>query len=345
MIERAEHRRQTNGQATIFFLDEIHRFNKAQQDALLPAVEEGLLTLIGATTENPYFEVNSALLSRAQIYELRPLTAEQVAELLRRALQDPERGIADPPERARRRDRVPRRALRRRRARRIQRSRARLRNRAAPRRRGHDRARRGRDADEGDPLRQGRRQALRLHLGLDQGDARLRRRRVALLPGRDAGGRRGPAFHRAADDRPGLRGHRQRRSAGAVRSRSRRPRRSSTWGCPNARSTSARPPSTWRWRRSPTPATRRSRGRAPTCASRAPPILPRTFRTPTTPAPASWAAASATSIRMRFRRGSPTSRSCPRASRTAATTSRRSAGSRRPCRERLERLRQKRKGT
>lgn len=81
----------------MLFLDEIHRFNKAQQDALLPAVEEGLLTLIGATTENPYFEVNSALLSRCQVYELQPLDAAQVEELLRRALSDPERGLADPP--------------------------------------------------------------------------------------------------------------------------------------------------------------------------------------------------------------------------------------------------------
>ena len=64
-----------NGRATVLFLDEIHRFNKAQQDALLPAVEEGLLTLIGATTENPYFEVNSALISRSQVYELAPLSA------------------------------------------------------------------------------------------------------------------------------------------------------------------------------------------------------------------------------------------------------------------------------
>ena len=63
VIERAGHRRATSGEPTILFLDEIHRFNKAQQDALLPAVEEGLVTLIGATTENPYFEVNSALLS------------------------------------------------------------------------------------------------------------------------------------------------------------------------------------------------------------------------------------------------------------------------------------------
>ena len=98
VIERARERRRGSGTGTIFFLDEIHRFNKAQQDALLPAVEEGLLVLIGATTENPYFEVNSALLSRSQIYELRPLSAEEVAELLRRSLREPERGIPDPPE-------------------------------------------------------------------------------------------------------------------------------------------------------------------------------------------------------------------------------------------------------
>jgi putative ATPase len=97
VIDRAEHRRVANGTGTVFFLDEIHRFNKAQQDALLPAVEEGLLILIGATTENPYFEVNSALLSRCQIYELLPLEREQVAELLRGALADPERGVREPP--------------------------------------------------------------------------------------------------------------------------------------------------------------------------------------------------------------------------------------------------------
>ncbi len=86
-----------SGRRTVFFLDEIHRFNKAQQDALLPAVEDGLVTLIGATTENPFFEVNSALLSRAQIYELRALGEEAILQLLRRALSDPERGLADPP--------------------------------------------------------------------------------------------------------------------------------------------------------------------------------------------------------------------------------------------------------
>jgi putative ATPase len=96
VIERAEHRRHASGEPTIFFLDEIHRFNKAQQDTLLPAVEEGLVILVGATTENPYFEVISALLSRCQIYELERLADDQVLALLRRALAD-ERGIVDPP--------------------------------------------------------------------------------------------------------------------------------------------------------------------------------------------------------------------------------------------------------
>jgi putative ATPase len=87
VIDRAKHRRQTTGELTVFFLDEIHRFNKAQQDALLPAVEEGVVTLIGATTENPYFEVNAALLSRCQIYELRPLLASDIEIVVRRAIE------------------------------------------------------------------------------------------------------------------------------------------------------------------------------------------------------------------------------------------------------------------
>jgi putative ATPase len=96
VIERARQRLAAGGRRTIFFLDEIHRFNKAQQDALLPAVEEGLVTLIGATTENPYFEVNSALLSRARVYELEPLSAAQVRVLLDRAVA---RGECGPGER------------------------------------------------------------------------------------------------------------------------------------------------------------------------------------------------------------------------------------------------------
>src|SRR4051794_7892573 len=87
VLERAQHRPAPTGEATVFFLDEIPRFNRAQQAALLPAVEEGLVALIGATTENPYFEVNSALLSRTQVYELAPLSAADVEVLLRRALE------------------------------------------------------------------------------------------------------------------------------------------------------------------------------------------------------------------------------------------------------------------
>jgi putative ATPase len=92
VLARAEERVRAGGRHTIFFLDEIHRFNKAQQDALLPAVEEGLVTLIGATTENPYFEVNAALLSRTQVYELHELEAAHVEVLLRRAVDRGECG-------------------------------------------------------------------------------------------------------------------------------------------------------------------------------------------------------------------------------------------------------------
>jgi putative ATPase len=87
-IARGRERLGTTGTRTILFLDEIHRFNKAQQDALLPAVEEGVVTLIGATTENPYFEVNSALLSRTQIYELEPLSDEELAIVVRRGIEE-----------------------------------------------------------------------------------------------------------------------------------------------------------------------------------------------------------------------------------------------------------------
>src|SRR5437660_675591 len=82
------------GHRTILFIDEIHRFNKAQQDALLPAVEDGTVTLIGATTENPSFEVISALLSRARVMVLNPLSEDEVASILKRAIVDEERGLA-----------------------------------------------------------------------------------------------------------------------------------------------------------------------------------------------------------------------------------------------------------
>src|SRR4051794_14713821 len=86
VISGAERRLGETGRATILFLDEVHRFNRAQQDALLPSVESGLLTLIGATTENPYFEVNPPLLSRSTLFRLEPLDEAAVATLLRRGL-------------------------------------------------------------------------------------------------------------------------------------------------------------------------------------------------------------------------------------------------------------------
>jgi putative ATPase len=94
IVAESRDRLALNGQPTILFIDEIHRFNKAQQDALLPHVEDGTVTLAGATTENPYFEVNSALLSRLRVYRLEPLTDDEVGIVVRRALADAERGLA-----------------------------------------------------------------------------------------------------------------------------------------------------------------------------------------------------------------------------------------------------------
>jgi putative ATPase len=92
-VEDARKLRAATGRRTVLFIDEIHRFNKAQQDAILPHVEAGTVTLIGATTENPSFEVNAALLSRCRIYVLRALADEQIVTLLHRALTDTERGL------------------------------------------------------------------------------------------------------------------------------------------------------------------------------------------------------------------------------------------------------------
>lgn len=93
VIREAQDRQGMFGKKTILFIDEIHRFNKSQQDYLLPFVEDGTVTLIGATTENPYFEVNGALLSRSMIFELRPLEIPDLVELIHRAVYDTERGM------------------------------------------------------------------------------------------------------------------------------------------------------------------------------------------------------------------------------------------------------------
>ena len=93
VVEKARQEQGMYGRRTILFIDEIHRFNKAQQDYLLPFVEDGTVILIGATTENPYFEVNSALISRSIIFELKPLSVESVSSLIRKAVYDTERGM------------------------------------------------------------------------------------------------------------------------------------------------------------------------------------------------------------------------------------------------------------
>lgn len=95
IVEEAKKARIRDNQATILFVDEVHRFNKTQQDAFLPYVEDGTLILIGATTENPSFELNNALLSRARVYVLKSLSEEELLQALDRALQDKERGLGD----------------------------------------------------------------------------------------------------------------------------------------------------------------------------------------------------------------------------------------------------------
>src|ERR1051326_1418387 len=94
-VETANERRKAYNQRTILFIDEIHRFNKAQQDAVLPHVERGIVTLIGATTENPSFEVNAALLSRSRVFTLKALSDDDIRLLLQRALSDKERGLGN----------------------------------------------------------------------------------------------------------------------------------------------------------------------------------------------------------------------------------------------------------
>src|SRR5262245_2446799 len=93
LLEQARDDLAGGGRRTLLFVDEIHRFSKAQQDVLLPDVEEGVVTLVGATTSNPFFAVNSALVSRSQIFEFQPLSVEEIKSLLRRALTDKERGL------------------------------------------------------------------------------------------------------------------------------------------------------------------------------------------------------------------------------------------------------------
>ena len=95
VLQKARDELAAGGQGTLLFIDEIHRFNKAQQDALLADVEDGVVTLIGATTSNPFFAVNGALVSRSQVFQFEPLTESDITTLLHRAIIDAERGLGD----------------------------------------------------------------------------------------------------------------------------------------------------------------------------------------------------------------------------------------------------------
>ena len=187
--------RQSQGRRTLLFVDEIHRFNRAQQDAFLPYVERGDIVLVGATTENPSFELNSALLSRCRVVVLRALTEEELVVLLRRALADAERGLGTPrPRRQRRRARGAGAAGERRRAARPVAPRAGGRRHRPGGRRARDRGRGAPGAAQGAALRQVGRGALQPDLGAPQVAARERRRRGALLAGAHARRGRGPAL-------------------------------------------------------------------------------------------------------------------------------------------------------
>ncbi len=290
VMQRARDRLGGNGQRTILFLDEIHRFNKAQQDALLPAVENGLLTLIGATTENPYFEVNSALLSRCQVVELEALSDDELGEVIRRGAAAIGAEVPDELVEliARRAGGDARTAL----------STVELSWETA--------------SAEGAPLAErhvddaARKRPLRYDKGADQHydfvsafiksmrgsdpdaavyylasmleggeDARFIARRMTIFASEDIGN---------ADPGP-------------CRSPSRPPTRSSTSDCPKRSSTSPRPRSTSRTRRSRRRARTRSGARARTCRRAATCARRRCCGTPTTPARRSSGTARATSIR------------------------------------------------
>ena len=276
-IAEAQERLNLHGTRTVLFLDEIHRFNKAQQDALLPHVEDGTVTLIGATTENPYFEVNSALLSRMRVWRLEPLTDDEVGAVVRRALADEERGLAGalgPAGGVALTDDAfehlvslaggdARSALN-------------VLEGAAALAESED----VRDADGhvSPRLEDVEAAAQQRVLAYDRaGDghydtvsrvhqepARQRPGRRALLARGDDRGRRGPEVHRPPADHQRLGGRRQRRSARAVRSRSRPARRSTGSACPRRSTRSPRRRPTSRPRRSRTGRARRTGRRWPT---------------------------------------------------------------------------------
>ena len=237
-VARAEATLAQSGRHTILFVDEVHRFNKAQQDAFLPFVEQGLVTFIGATTENPSFEVNGALLSRAAVYVLEPLSVDDLGAVSSIGRWRPRRRsfVLDAPARealigyadgdGRRLINLVEQLA----------TAAATGGVAA----GRPRLRRGDDRAQPAPLRQGRRGVLRPDLRAAQGGARLASRRGAVLDVPDARRRRRSALRRSAPDPDGDRGRRPRRSARAGARRSTRSPSTSGW---------ARRKASWRWPR------------------------------------------------------------------------------------------------
>ena len=219
VMAEAEETRRRLGRRTILFVDEIHRFNKAQQDAFLPRVEAGDIVLIGATTENPSFEVNSALLSRSKVYVLKPLDADGDADDPRSGRCAIASAASAPPSIDDRRRGAGRRSSRY--ANGDARVALNLLEMAAGARRAERTidagARRRSGAEPRAALRQDRRGALQPHLGAAQVDAQQRSRRGGLLAGAHARSGRGSALHRAAARALRVGGRRQRRSAGARR--------------------------------------------------------------------------------------------------------------------------------
>ena len=249
VFEEARRRRET-GQGTLLFVDEIHRFNRAQQDSFLPVMEDGTIILVGATTENPSFELNAPLLSRARVLVFKSLDARGDREAAGARRADRRRAAA-----ARRgRARVAHRHGRRRRPRRADARRGSLARRAQ----GRDIRRRAIAGDRAAPradLRQIAGRPLQSHLRAAQIGARLRSRRRALLSLPHARCRRAAALHRAPRGAHGDRGYRPRRSAGAGDRQRRQGRlrfsglaRKASW--PSRRPCSMSPP-----RRNRTPAT------------------------------------------------------------------------------------------
>ena len=238
VAERARARMGEQGRGTILFLDEVHRFNRTQQDALLPHVEEGLLVLIGATTENPFFSLTGPLLSRSTLFRLEALSMDDLRSLLRRALTDEERGLGDEhleidddalDHLADRAEGDARHAL------------TSLEVAAAlaaesGRRVDHPRRHRGRAGAASAPLR--RRRALRRALGVHQEHPRVRRRRRSLLARPHADGGGGPPPDRAPARDPRVGGRRHGRSPGARRRRRRGARGRVRRACPRRSSTS-----------------------------------------------------------------------------------------------------------